>query len=352
MAKQKSPLERFWKSSFPPAAVVGAFVSFITAAFRPRHESRADYPKKNPLIQISFSDKPKATATASVALKMQYTEVFVLGGPASPYQFRNPLLGVAVGSADRIFVLGDDTVQIFDSGGNLIRKTKAPDGAVCFAVGPDERIYFGLPGRVEICDGSGIPRGGFPAGEGGRYANLTSIKLAGQEILVADAAARCIRRYSREGKQLGIIGVHGKNRGFMLPNRSLDIGTDAGGTIWATDSGRHRVSSWRIDGTPVGYFGKFGLADPGDFVGCCNPVNLSIAPDGKIVTGEKVIARVKVYDPKGVLLGLVGPEHFDQNSTHLFLAIDSKGRIMVADPVGLNVKVFSAVSRPGDSINV
>ena len=70
-------------------------------------------------------------------------------------------------------------------------------------------------------------------------------------------------------------------------------------------------------------------------------MNLAVTPDGKIVTGEKAGARVKVYEPDGTLLAVIGPEHFDAACTHLHLAVDSKGRILAADPVRREVKVFS-----------
>jgi len=198
-------------------------------------------------------------------------------------------------------------------------------------------------------DGKGIR--GFAAGEAGQPASVTAIKTFGDEILVADAAARRIRRYDGAGKQLSEIGARGKTGGFMLPNRSLDIVIDAGGVIRATDSGRHRVSSWDLEGAPLGHFGKFGLINHGDFVGCCNPVNLALTPAGNVVTAEKVAARVKVYAPDGRLLALIGPEHFNPRCTHLHLAVDSTGRILVADPMSLVIKVFSpAPGRGGRDI--
>jgi hypothetical protein len=112
------------------------------------------------------------------------------------------------------------------------------------------------------------------------------------------------------------------------------------------------VSFWTLDGAPIRHFGKFGLMNPEDFVGCCNPVNLAFTSDGRIVTAEKVIPRVKVFDSAGKLLGLIGPEHFDPRCTHLYLAVDSKGRILVADPVRLEMKVFSAIVKPGGRENV
>ena len=133
----------------------------------------------------------------------------------------------------------------------------------------------------------------------------------------------------------------------MLPNRSLDMAIDAKGIVHATDTGRHQVTSWNFDGVPLAHFGKFGLSRPEDFVGCCNPVNIALMPDGKIVTAEKVAARVKVFDPEGNLISLIGSEHFDPKCVHLYLAVDSRKRILVADPVRLEVKVFSTAIQPG-----
>ena len=53
-------------------------------------------------------------------------------------------------------------------------------------------------------------------------------------------------------------------------------------------------------------------------------------PDGKIVTGEKMVARVKVYEPDGTLLALIGPEHFDPSARTSTWQVDSKGRILAA----------------------
>jgi hypothetical protein len=239
-------------------------------------------------------------------------------------------------------VLGDDEVRVFAAGGEFVLAWPAPPGATCLAIGPDGRVHVGSLGHVDIYAADGRRLGGFPATNAGRPDTITSIKILQNEVLVGDAVARCIRRYDNVGHQIGLIGNQDKTRGFMLPNRSLDFDVDARGVVHATDTGRHRVAAWTLDGSPAGAFGKFGQANPEDFVGCCNPVNLAIAPDGTIVTAEKMIARVKVYEPSGRLLALIGALHFDQSATHLFLAVDAKGRILVGDPVRREVKVFSA----------
>jgi hypothetical protein len=343
-------LDRFAKSSFPPAAVLGAFVSFFTTAFRQRPNLGAERPKGASLVQIGFPKQPnKAT---SIQFDLKYSRTLVLGAASSAHPFRQSLSGIAVDSADRIFVLGDGEVQIFEPGGNMIRRWRAPEGTLCLTVDAGERVFLGLVGRLEICDANGVRIGGFAVGESTRPALITAIRVWDQDILIADAAAKLLRRYNSSGRHLGTIGAQGKIRSFMLPNRSLDFDIDAEGYVRATDPGRHRVSSWRSDGSAVGHFGKFGLSDPGDFVGCCNPVNLAVARDGRIITAEKVAARIKIYKPDGKLIGLIGSENFDPRGTHFPLAVDSKGRILVADPIRLEVQIFSPSAGSGGGKNI
>ncbi|MBZ5496303.1 MAG: NHL repeat-containing protein [Acidobacteriia bacterium] len=344
---QISLLDRFRKSWFPPTAVVGAFAAFVAAAFRvrpnPTLAPKAAKPAAapGPLVQIGKSVPP------APRFGLEYTQAAVLGAAASAHPFRRTLSGVAVGPGDKICALGDEEVRIFDPNGNLVRNWKVVEKAECLTAGPDERIYVGAAGRVEIYDAGGGRVGGFEAGEKNQPAAVTAIKVFRQEILVADAAARFIRRYDLSGKQLGVIGTKSKAGSFMLPNRSLDIAVDSKGVVRATDTGRHQVTAWALDGSPLGSFGKFGMSDPQDFVGCCNPVNLALTPDGKIVTGEKMVARVKVYTPDGKLLAVIGPEHFDPNCIHIHLAVDSRGRILTADPVRREIKIFSPVTKAG-----
>jgi hypothetical protein len=283
---------------------------------------------------------------AAPAAQREYALSAVLCGSASAHPFLRSLTGIAVGPGDAIHALGDGEVRVFASNGEFIRRWPAPQGAACLTVGPDGRVYIGSLGRVDIFDGAGRHASSFDVGEISHPAAITSIKVFHQEILVADASARVIRRYDAAGSHLGDVGNRDKTRGFMLPNRSLDFDVDARGVVRATDTGRHRVASWALDGSFLGAFGAFGQTRPEDFVGCCNPVNLAVAPDGMVVTAEKMVARVKVYEPGGRLLASIGAAHFDPGVTHLHLAVDSKGRVLVADPVRREIAVFAQSSTP------
>ena len=292
---------------------------------------------------LQMAESPAAPARR---FERVYAQASVLGGSASPDQFRQRLAGIATGAGDHIYVLGDDEIRVFDPLLRRVRAWRAPDHATCLAVGPDGRVYVGAPGRVEIFDGAGIQVAGFPTGEKDKPADVTAVRAFGADMLVADANARIIRRHGPDGTPRGLIGNQSKTGSFILPNRSLDIAVDAKGVVYATDTGRHQVTMWALDGTPLGKFGKFGMTAPEDFVGCCNPVNLALTPDGKVVTGEKMVARVKVFDPDGTLLAVIGPEHFDPACIHIYLAVDSKGRILAGDPVRREVKVFSLSQAP------
>jgi hypothetical protein len=347
MKTDKKLLRRFKESWFPPSAVVGALSSFVDSARGSQAQSTGNASQDGSLAQIGLSGSTAEDISSQKKYDIEYCLTLILGESASDSLFRSSLSGISVGASDKIYALGDGEVRIFESGGDRIANWRAPEYASCLEAGPDERVYIGSPGRVEIYDSGGKRLEFFAAGGKDKPALVTAIKIFGDQILVADAAARYIRRYNRSGIQLGEIGTQNRTRSFMLPNRSLDMDIDAEGTIRATDSGRHRVTSWLLDGSPQGYFGKFGFRNPQDFVGCCNPVNLTVLPDGKIVTAEKLIARVKVYNPEGELRALIGPEHFDPKCTHLYLATDSKYRILVADPIRREIRIFSPAKTSG-----
>lgn len=332
-------LDRFRQSWFPPAAIVAAFAGFTAAALRSRPAQRGLPAPAGPSPTPGPQGQPVASPVPTRDFKRKYAQSAVLGALASPHA--RSLAGIAVSVGDRIWTLGDDEIKAFEPEGRFIRGWKVPQGAACLTVGPDGRVHVGSRGRVDVYDEGGSPVAGFASGNPGKPSLITAIQVFQDEILVADAGVRRIRRYTRTGQQIGEIGAQNKTGGFMLPNGSLDFVVDAGGVVRATDPGRHRVTAWALDGSPLGNFGKFGQMNPEDFTGCCNPVNLAVTPDGKVVTGEKAGARVKVYEPDGTLLAVIGNEHFDAMCTHLHLAVDSQGRILVADPVRREVKIFS-----------
>jgi hypothetical protein len=372
---------RFARVWLPGAMAVGALGALVAASLRFRPAPKSAQPSAGPLVRptgtpgsAAGADTPgppagAATPGSSVGVgapgsragavapgssplpvvpartarvfERSYLQTSVLGGATSSDVFRQSLVGIAVGATDRVFALGDDEVRVFDAQLRRVRTFRVPEHASCLAVGPEDRVYIGSAGRVDTYDAGGNLVAGFAAGGQDKPADVTALAVFGDDVLVADAQARIIRRFGLDGTPRGIIGDQVKTRSFILPNRSLDLAVDSGGIVYATDSGRHQVTEWALDGSPRGKFGKFGMLAPDDFVGCCNPVNIAVTPDGKVVTAEKMVARVKVYEPDGTLLAVIGPENFDPACTHIYVTVDSNGRILAADPVRREVKVFS-----------
>ena len=131
-------------------------------------------------------------------------------------------------------------------------------------------------------------------------------------MLAADAVARCIRHYHRQGRLRNNIGDRHRKGGFHIPNGVVDFAVDAGGVVHVANPGMHRVERYTPEGELVGRIGRFDGVDPEGFPGCCNPTNLTVANDGRVVVTEKAGPRVKVYDPDGALISVVAAgEAFD-----------------------------------------
>ena len=335
--------ERFFKSWIAPAAVVGGVATLVAAALRVRPEPKG----QTPAGPAGPPTGPVAAVAPPVPLERRYVLTATIGSQALP-AFRESLLDITVGPDDHVHALGDGEIRVFAADGTLVRRWPVADTAEAIGVAPDGRVYVGGAGRIDIFEASGRPAGGFAFGKAGDKPAVSAIKVFNREVLVADPSARIIRRFDAAGREIGLIGDQSKTKTFILPNGRLDIDVDGAGVVLATDSGRHQVSSWAIDGTPLSKFGKFGMIDPADFVGCCNPVNLASTPDGKVVTSEKMVARVKVFEPDGRLLAVIGTEHFDPKCTQIHLAVDSHGRILAADPVRRRIQVFSPAA-PGST---
>ena len=75
------------------------------------------------------------------------------------------------------------------------------------------------------------------------------------------------------------------------------------------------------------------------FFGCCNPAHFALLADGRFVTAEKGIPRVKIYDAAGKFVCVVaGPKQVPVAAVDL--ATDRRGRILVLDPAARSVRIF------------
>lgn len=242
------------------------------------------------------------------------------------------------------------------SEGGQLAEIKLTAEVRCVKEAEDGLSYVGLREHVEVYGSDGQLRKSWDKPAGKPY--FTGLAVSKNEVFVADAGNRVVLRYDRVGKLIGRIGVKDKDRnipGFIVPSPFFDVEPASDGLLRVTNPGRHRIESFTADGDLEGFWGKPGAAIE-NFCGCCNPINLTMLTDGRVVTVEKGIPRVKVYSANGNFESVVaGAESFIENAAAcgpqdctvggLDAVADKQGRVYVLDLVAANVRVFEP--KPG-----
>lgn len=270
---------------------------------------------------------------------------------------------VAVGPDDRVYVAGDQAIVAFDASGSRVAEIALEEAPQCLAVGGSQhatpgRLYVGMASHVEVYEPGGKRLAAWePVSQ---RSTLTSIAVAEREVFVADAGSRVVLRYDPAGKLLGRIGQPDKSRnlrGFVIPSPYFDVAMAADGLVRVANPGYHRIEAYTVDGDLETQWGEASFGIEG-FCGCCNPANFAILPDGRFVTAEKGMPRVKVYAADGKFEAVVAPpDSFvsatstrleETRSDHklpvLDVAADSRGRVLVLDPGAGRVRIFEPIA--------
>ena len=258
-------------------------------------------------------------------------------------------------------------------------------GIEALASGPDGQVAAAGDGRVVILGTNGLPsatwavnavvRGlafasnGVWAGIGGHvvhwtatgrlewqtsdYASnavITSVALAGDRLVVADAGVRAVYLCNVTGgveKVIGrYVGEHG-GEGFVIPSPHFDVAMAPDGLLRVANPGRHRIEAYTAGGEFELAWGQASMAIEG-FCGCCNPAHFAVLSDGSFVTSEKGLRRVKTYDAAGRFTGVIlgtdalggGPDDCSRGPAPCAVAVDGRGRILIAMPGGGKVRAY------------
>ena len=252
------------------------------------------------------------------------------------------------GPDNRLYVAGDRAVIILNAQGSRVSEIALAEPPRCLGVAGEGRVYVGFKNRVEIYT-AGALSSRWEAIQAKPV--ITAIAVAEKEVFVADAGNRAVWRYDLNGKQTGRIGLKAGSQTasrFIVPSPYFDLEIGPGNILWVVNPGQHRLEAFTFDGALETSWGETSLQVEG-FCGCCNPVFFTLLPDGRFVTSEKGLTRIKTYSAKGEFEGVVaGPEQFprygvnpDTMATGLDVAADSQGRIFVADGLAGQVRVFT-----------
>ncbi len=290
---------------------------------------------------------------------MKYRQTRILGEGGFTKALRG--LAVTVGTRSEegnIFAVGDSRVAVFDPQGMPLRhwqterpgfsiaiRPSSPPGGEGRDTAPAEgrSIWVGQAEQIEIFDQDG---GRLDVWRDAKRLQLvTAIGFSRDGVLAADAVARCIRHYDRQGQFRNNIGDQHRKGGFHIPNGVVDFAVDAEGLVHVANPGMHRVERYTPEGELVGRFGRFDGVDPEGFPGCCNPTNVTLGEGGLVVVSEKAPPRAKVYDRQGSLLAVVADgDAFDLAAKNMDLAADVEGNVYVADTARRRICVFEPVA--------
>lgn len=256
--------------------------------------------------------------------------------------------GLAVSPAGKLYAVGDDLTRLLDGEKPVASSPTTaaagfhlPQGGQCVAIDSSERAYVGLKDRVMVVDADFKTARAWPALEGQPDISSIAVTPDGKNVFVADRGNSWVVRYDADGKILGYIGRDeetGKpNRYHTRLIRCFDVALGADGLVRVVEPVTHVVDTYNLAGKLQCSLQLVGS------IGCCNPTDIAVLADGKLVASEKgaKVPRVKVYDLTGKLDCIVaGPDSFLQDDALLDLAIDGRGQVYVLDAQRGSVRVF------------
>ncbi len=259
---------------------------------------------------------------------------------------------LAIGPAGEVYVCAGDYLSCYSAQGDPKLEIALSGLATCAAVAPDGSLYVGARNHIEIFDSNGARRAAWEPAD--RKSWLTGLAIGADDVFAADSAQRVIWRYDKAGRRLGRIADKSDERnapGLVLPSPYLEVLLHPDGLLRVNNIGRHQVEAYTRDGDFEGAWGHSSAAIDG-FCGCCNPIGLGLLPDGRFLTCEKGLPRVKLYSAEGKFDSVVaGVESFPENAracsglndcAHggLHAAVGTNGRIFILDMVAGEVRVM------------
>ncbi len=261
---------------------------------------------------------------------------------------------LALAPDGRLLVASGNYVTTFSAEGERGLEFALSEPPRALAVSEEGLIYIGLRDHIEVFDAKGQRQASWDSPAKKTW--FTGLALVKEEVIAADAGNRVLLRYDRAGKLLGRLGARDRERnipGFTVPSPHLIVRLAPDGLLRVNNPGRHRVEAYSLDGDFVLAWGQPGMGIR-TFCGCCNPINFALLPDGRFVTCEKGLPRVKIYSSQGEFESVVaGTESFPENAKAcasrglgdctqggLDAVADAQGRIFILDYVTGEVRVM------------
>jgi hypothetical protein len=279
---------------------------------------------------------------------------------------RDKLVASRLHGAKAMTVAHDGRIVVARGEGvTVIGSKQSPDlppDTTCIRATPDGGLAATTPNSVMLLGNAGMA-GQWAITEGRPH--LTCVAVHEDNVFVADAGNRIVWRYDRTGRLINRIGQRDTARGvdgFIVPSPLFDCQVDpSGGLLWVANTGRHRMEAYTFAGAPCHQWGAASMGIEG-FCGCCNPCHFALLSDGRVITSEKGLPRVKRYSATGELECVVaGCEAFGVEREALaahtpasqlggpLVAIDDDQRVLTLHPASGELVAYVEAA-PGESV--
>lgn len=208
-----------------------------------------------------------------------------------------------------IYFAGNQQLSVISPGGEMIRQFPVQASVRAIDV-DDKNIVLVYRSAYQLFDHEGKVICDFNVKSDSSV--FTSVAFWNDKIMVADAGMRKIYAFDRSEISSTIIseieGVSGaKNlHGFIIPSPYFELAVNNEDELWATNPGMHALQQYDLKGNLLDSWDKASMEIEG-FTGCCNPAQFTFMADGRFVTSEKGMPRIKIYRADGSLESVVAP---------------------------------------------
>jgi hypothetical protein len=250
--------------------------------------------------------------------------------------------GMAV-VGDEIYVAGTNAVVVIGPDKAEVARYEFEGEPNCMAVGPDGKMYIGMPNEVQVLSADGEPLARWTNFVERSY--ITSIAVDEEDVFLADAGKHMVYRYSLDGERQVEIGRKDDERdipGIFVPSPYLDLALNDEGHLWVVNPGELGLERYRRNGDIVtGWYHP--TLELHGFSGCCNPTHIAFNSEGRLITGEKGLVRLKVYEVTAGTFEelIVGSKAFPKEQSLRDLAVDAQDRVLALDPRTDSIRVFA-----------
>jgi hypothetical protein len=242
-------------------------------------------------------------------------------------------------SGEKIYLAGDNKIQVIALDGILLSEiglTGMPQAVEVFG----EKIFIAVNNAINLYNETGSSLKTWPALTDS--ALVTAIAASETSVFVADAGNRKVHRYNHDGQILNSFDgkVTESEFGFIIPSPYFDIDINPYGDLWVVNPGMHSLENYTEDGNLREHWNNTSMMTEG-FSGCCNPAHFTFLPDGRFVTSEKGLVRVKTYKPSGEFDAVVAaPIKFTNEGKAPDIATDAAGNVYALDFDKKMIRVF------------